>query len=862
MNVPSRRHTVLLLILFLFSATALLAQSGGASATRIRSHATINLSSTLSFSGSYSYNFGGGTALMKADTVTNTSASPTGPLRFALIFTTSSTYPSSGFTTATYNFGPVAANSSISNVNSGSVPFTLPPTGCYYIWLVLQEQVSGNYTDADYGGFSLTIDIGGACIASFTATPPTINNGASSTLAWTTKPTVSAVSIDNGVGSFGANGSTSVHPTATTTYTLTATGTANGNAVQKSVTLTVNNPPTISSITPNHGPIAGATSVTIGGTNLSGVTSVTFGGTAATLGANTSTSINVTAPPHAGGVVTVALTTPSGSTSTSYTYDAPNNPTITSITPNHGPATGGNSVTIAGTNLSGATSVTFGTTNGTITANTASSISVTTPPHAADIVSVRVTTANGSATVAYTYDVSDTTQLLPVVGSIAGNFGSFFRTSLQLNNPTTQTLTGKLVFHAQGSTPSPSDPSLNYSLAPGETKFYLDVLPAMNQSGIGSLDLQPASGTPSPLALIRIFNDGGTAGTTGMTIGFTPSGGALKSGDTGVLIAPPSSDNFRFNLGVRALGDGVSMNAVVRDASGAQKRSVPLTFGPNSFSQTRASDTVGDLAGNDSISFVITNGSALIYGSTTDNTTQDPSYQNAKRVPILATSTAVLPVVGSIAGNFGSFFRTAVQMYNPLSSTVRVRLIFHNQLQNGTDSDPSLQVSLAPGETKYYADLMTAFGLTGIGSLDLVPLDGSLPLVVTRIYNDGGAKGTTGMTFDMLLSTDALQAGNTAVLVAPSNANDFRYNIGIRTLANGVSMQLTLRDSTGAIKKTNAVTYGPNFFTQVTAANFVGADVAANDSIIISINSGSAVIYGATTDNKTQDPSAQVAVAQ
>ncbi len=310
------------------------------------------------------------------------------------------------------------------------------------------------------------------------------------------------------------------------------------------------------------------------------------------------------------------------------------------------------------------------------------------------------------------------------------------------------------------------------------------------------------------------------------------------------------------------MGDGVSMTAVVRDASGVQKRSVPLTYGANSFTQATASTQVGDLAANDSITFSITAGSALLYGSTTDNTTQDPSYQVAKRVPILTTSTAVIPVAGSLAGNFGSFFRTSVQMFNPLSSTMHVRVVFHTQGQNGADTDPSTQVSLAPGETRYYSDILPALGQSGLGSLDVVPLDGALPLVVARIYNDGGSKGTTGMTLGAVVAEDALQAGGTAVLVAPSSTSDFRYNIGVRTLSNGVSMLLTLRDSSGNVKKTTPVSYGPNFFVQLSAASLVGADIAANDSITIDVNGGAAVIYGATTDNKTQDPSAQVATAQ
>jgi hypothetical protein len=369
MNVPSRRHAVLLFTLFLFGGTALQAQSARDAAIRGgHSRATTMLSSTVSFSGNYSYSYAGGTGTLKVDTVTNNGSNATGSLRVALVASTSP-YPASGFTMATYQFAPIAAHSSISNVNSGSIPFTFPPTGCYYAAFVLQEQISGNWTDDDEAPFSLTIDVGGGCISSFTATPPTITSGQSSTLAWSTKPTISAVSIDNGVGSFGANGSTSVHPTTTTTYTLTATGTANGGGVQKSVTVTL--APAITSISPNHGPIAGGTSVTISGTNLSGVTSVSFGGTSAALGSNTSTSIVVTAPAHTGGAVIVTLTSPSGSATTNYTYDAPNLPALTSITPNHAPATGGTAITIGGANQTGATTVAFGTTNGTITAKTA-----------------------------------------------------------------------------------------------------------------------------------------------------------------------------------------------------------------------------------------------------------------------------------------------------------------------------------------------------------------------------------------------------------------------------------------------------------------------------------------------------------
>ena len=100
-------------------------------------------------------------------------------------------------------------------------------------------------------------------------------------------------------------------------------------------------------------------------------------------------------------------------TLTIYTFDFNNNvtiantvvvnvpaaplPAVTSISPTSGPT--GTAVTITGTNLASATSVTFGGTAGSVTNNTATSITVTAPTHAAGQVDVLVTTANGTSAV-------------------------------------------------------------------------------------------------------------------------------------------------------------------------------------------------------------------------------------------------------------------------------------------------------------------------------------------------------------------------------------------------------------------------------------------------------------------------------
>jgi len=63
---------------------------------------------------------------------------------------------------------------------------------------------------------------------------------------------------------------------------------------------------------------------------------------------------------------------------------------------------------------------------------------------------------------------------IPVVGSLPGNFGSFFRTSIQLLNPGTSTSNGRLVFHPAGASAQPSDPSAAFTLAPNQVVAYSD----------------------------------------------------------------------------------------------------------------------------------------------------------------------------------------------------------------------------------------------------------------------------------------------------------------------------------------------------------------------------------------------------
>ena len=226
-------------------------------------------------------------------------------------------------------------------------------------------------------------------------------------------------------------------------------------------------------------------------------------------------------------------------------------------------------------------------------------------------------------------------RFLAVVGSTAGSFGSFFKTSLQLYNPNAAAVSGKIVFHTQGTAGSASDPSLAYTLASGKTLSFADLLPAMGiASGLGSADLISDPTSALPLALSRVFNDAGAAGTTGLAQESMPATDALQAGTTGALFAPTDMQKFRLNIGVRTLADGVSMTITVRDRDGITVKTLSKSLQPTFFQQVASAQFLDGfaLAGGETISFTVTSGSAFVYGATTDNTTNDPSVQFARKL--------------------------------------------------------------------------------------------------------------------------------------------------------------------------------------------------------------------------------------
>ena len=367
-------------------------------------------------------------------------------------------------------------------------------------------------TGTNFGGLA-GVTFGGAPATSFTA---------NSTTQITATTPAGAGTVDVRVTT--VNGTSTTSPAARFTY-VTA--------------------PTVTSISPNSGPSTGGTSVTITGTNFTGATAVTFGVASATgVTVDSATQITATAPPGTG-TVDVTVNSPGGTSATSafsrFTYVGA--PTVTSIAPNSGPTGGGTSVTITGTNLAGATTVTFGGMTASHTVNSATSITATAPA-GTGAVDVRVTTAGGtSATSAFsqfTYVGAPTvTSIAPTKGPITGGttvsitgtnftgvtgvtFGGTGATSFRFDNATQITATAPAgtgtvdvrVTTAGGTSATSAADQFTYVAAPTAGSLTLNVVlntaKTFDLSGQVSGDYTSMSLVAAPLKGTVVLNANGS----------------------------------------------------------------------------------------------------------------------------------------------------------------------------------------------------------------------------------------------------------------------------------------------------------------------------------------------------------------
>ncbi len=183
--------------------------------------------------------------------------------------------------------------------------------------------------------------------------------------------------------------------------------------------------PTLTALDPDNGPVTGGTVVTVSGTGFTDDSTVSVDGSDPITPDSVSddgTELTFTTPAHTAGTVPVTVTNASGTSAPlPYTYDpAPAAvPTLSALDPDNGPAAGGTVVTVTGTGFTDDSTVSVDGSD-PITPDSVSadgtSLTFTTPAHAAGDVEVTVTTAGGTSDpLPYTYNPASTTTTPPPV---------------------------------------------------------------------------------------------------------------------------------------------------------------------------------------------------------------------------------------------------------------------------------------------------------------------------------------------------------------------------------------------------------------------------------------------------------------
>ena len=253
--------------------------------------------------------------------------------------------------------------------------------------------------------------------------------------------------------------------------------------------------PTVTAVSPDVGPVAGGTTVTITGTGFTGATKVLFGQTAATsFTVDSDTQVTATAPAAPAGGAQILVITPIGSNSNSipvtYVYEPA--PVVQSFDPATGSTAGGTRVSINGTGFTGATAVSFGSTPATsFTVLEDSLIFATAPAHSPGAVPITVTTPGGSTTTRLEYNYATplaVTGVSPASGPTTGgntvtitgtdltnvslvNFGSVSATDFTVDSDTQITAVAPpgtagtvdvLVFNGTGTSPASAADQYTY----------------------------------------------------------------------------------------------------------------------------------------------------------------------------------------------------------------------------------------------------------------------------------------------------------------------------------------------------------------------------------------------------------------
>jgi hypothetical protein len=535
------------------------------------------------------------------------------------------------------------------------------------------------------------------------------------------------------------------------------------------------------------------------------VSAVKFGAaSAASFTVNSANSITAVSPAGSAGTVDIQVVTPSGASATGisdqFTYLA--SPAVTNVNPAVGSIAGGTTVAISGMNLTGATSVSFGTTAAAgFTFNSSTGIiSALSPPGSAGIVDIRVVTPGGTSAISgadhFTFTTAPVvTNVNPPAGPLAGGIavtiqGENFSGATAVKFGSTP---GNIVsVSADGSNLSATSP------AGGAGTVDITVVSPAGTSTTGSADqftYAPAP-TVNKVSPTTGSTDGGTpvtiTGTNFSGTGYTVT--AVNFGSTPGTIASVSADGTSISATSPA-GSAGPVNVTVVTPGGSGVSATQFTYAPPP-AVNSIKPNYGPATGNTPVTITGTgfNGATEVdFG----NTAVTPASVSADGTSITATT----PAASSVGV-------VDVKVVTPIGTGTLTGGFTYELIISGTVKDGGTPIS---GSTV----TLYAAGTSGYGAA---------PTVIATAANP---TDSTGAFTIPLTSSDC-----------PAAPGDLFYLVATGGNAGpGTNTQIALMAALGSCKSSafpTAVTV--NEATTVASAyalaGFANVDTAANGVII------------------------------
>lgn len=607
--------------------------------------------------------------------------------------------------------------------------------------------------------------------------------------------------------------------------------------------------PQVQSISPPVGPQTGGTSVIISGQGLSGATAVRFGPIAATsFTINSNSQITATSPASFG-TLDVTVTTAGGTSATSaadqFTYVPA--PTVTSISPTSGPAAGGTTITITGTDFIGVTSVRFGATEASFTVNSNTSITATAPaPAGAGDVCILVTAVGGNSgcVAVFSYiPVPLVSSISPTSGPTAGGttvtisgtnftgatavtFGATAATSFTVNSNFSITATSpagtgtvdvRVTSEGGTSTASAAD-QFTYAGAPVVTS------------------LSPTSGSLGGGTSVTITGNN-FSGATAVTFGATAATGFTVNSATSITATSPAGTG---TVDVRVTTAGGTSATSAADqftyTAGPAVTSISPTTGPTTGGTTVTITGTG-FSGSTAVTFGATAATSFTVNSATSITATSPAGSGT--IDVRATNPGGTSAT-SAADQFTYAAGPTVTLISPTSgpalggTSVTITgtgFTGVTAVKFGTNNAASFTVNSATS--------ITATSAPGTGSVDITvtTVGGTSPATAADRFTYLSATTTTALVSSQNPSSYGQSVTFTATLSSSGGTptgtvtfNDGGAAIGTSSLSAGVATFATTTLAVGNHAITATYNGTPAFNTSTSSALTQSVDIPADSA--------------------------------